>query len=190
MPNPLTEQDRELLARAGELHRPLARAARVAHSNGTCLAIFGALTILVAMFGPDFPALLLGGCVLWVGIAERRAGARLRNADPAAPRLLARNELILMGAIALYGMLKLTLLRPTSESLEKLIGDSASGIDVKELLDSMTTAVYATVIIVALVYQGGMARYFSRKRPDVERFNAEVPHWARAVIEGMSGSAR
>jgi hypothetical protein len=182
MSNPLSAQDQELLGRAAELYRPLARAARIAHVNGSGFVIFGGLTLLVALFEPDYVAILLGACVTAVGIDERRAGDRLSAADPAAPRRLARNELLLLAAIAVYGLLKLTLLRPDGEELERTFGRALPELDVGGLVDSMTTATYATVIAVALLYQGGLARYFARKRADVDRFNAEIPEWARKVV--------
>ena len=186
MSNPLSEQDSRLLTLAGQLHRPLVRAAKIAVSNGTWLAIFGALTILIEIFEPDYAALLLGGCVLWVGLAERRAGVRMRNADPTAPKLLARNELILMGAIVLYGVLKLTLLRSNSDELVKTLGDSLPDLDVQGLMNTATTIVNLAMIAVAIVYQGGMALYYSRKVQDIERFHAEIPEWARKLASQMS----
>ncbi len=185
MSDPLNDNDRELLARAAELQRPLARAAKIAHANGSGLVVFGGLTIFVALFGPDYVALLLGAAVTGVGIVERRAGARLRQADPAAPRRLAVNELCLLGAIVVYGVLKLTLLRPDGAELERAIGDSLPGMDVKGIMDSTVTAFYGLMLAIAVGYQGGLAIYFSRKKEAVARFNSEIPEWARKVLRTL-----
>lgn len=187
MPEPTSEKDRELLLRAAELQRPLARAAKVARSNGTWLAIFGGLTVLFGVFGPDYVAILLGACLVAVGVRERRLGAQLGHGDSAAARRLAQNEMILLGATLVYCTLKLTLLRPNVDELQDALGNSMPDLDVEGLLDSMSSVVYGTVMIVALLYQGGMARYFLHRQPDVERFNAEVPHWARDMLTKMSG---
>jgi len=187
MSDPLSDQDKDLLAFAAELHRPLARAAKVAHGNGGWLMLFGGIGILLGFMGPDWTSLLLGAAVAAVGFLERRAAERLRRADPDAPQLLARNELVLMVVLVGFGVLLLTLLRSSGEDLEKAVGGSMPGIDLKDISNAMTNAVGATTIAVALLYQGGMARYFLKKRRDVERFLAEVPEWAREVVMQMAG---
>ena len=186
MSDPLSEQDKDTLAIAAELHRPLARAAKVAHGNGGWLMVFGGIGLLLGLMGPDWVSLLLGGAGVAVGFLERRGAERMRRADPEAPRLLARNELVLMGILVAYGVLLLTVLRGSNE-LEQAVGGSVPGLDVKAMTDAITKAFGATVIGVPLLYQGGMARYFLRKRRDVERFLAEVPEWARDVVVQMAG---
>jgi hypothetical protein len=187
MSDPLSETDKDLLAHAAELHRPLARAAKVAHTNGGWLLLFGGIGILLGFMGPDWVSLVIGGAVAGVGFVERRGGERLRRADPEAPGLLARNELVLMAVLVVFGVLLLTLLRSTSEELDKAVGGSLPGVDIEELSNAMTNVVGATTIAVALLYQGGMARYFLRRRRDVERFLAEIPEWARDVVMQMAG---
>ncbi len=185
MTDPLSAQDRDLLARAAELQRPLARAAKIAHTNGSGYVVFGGLTLFVALFGPDYVALLLGVAVTGVGIVERRAGARLRDGDPAAPARLAVNELCLLGAIGVYAVLKLTLMRPDNEDIYKQVGDALPGIDVKSATESIVTAFYGLMIAIAVGYQGGLAIYFSRRKEAVARFNSEVPQWARKVLKTL-----
>jgi hypothetical protein len=87
---------------------------------------------------------------------------------------LARNELLLLGATLVYCTLKLTLLRPNSEELERAVAGSLPDLDVQGLLDQATTLIYTTVMGVATLYQGGMALYYLRRKPDVERFHAEL----------------
>ncbi|MHC5210361.1 MAG: hypothetical protein ACYTG2_06565 [Planctomycetota bacterium] len=182
----LSSEERELLQAAVALHAPLARAARLGAANGLGYAIFGVLTLLFSVFGLDLVGLALGAVLLTVGILERRGAASLRHADPAAPGLLARNELVLMGAIVLYATLRLTILRDDSAALEQQLGDtSALGIDVGELMESMNTMVFATVAAVALLYQGGMARYFLLRRPMLDEYVSTCPDWAREVVEGL-----
>lgn len=170
------------------LHAPLARAARLGRANGLGYAIFGLLTILFSLFGPDLVGLALGAVLLATGVVEQRASARLRRADPAAPVLLARNELVLMGAIVTYAVLRLTVLRDDSAALERQLGDTRGlGIDVGALMESLNTMVFATVAAVSLLYQGGMARYFLRRRAMLAEYVDSCPEWARAVVEELEG---
>src|SRR5258706_408204 len=113
----MTPADKAALQATAELHRGLARAAAVARNNALGYAVFGALTLLVALFGPDVVGLAIGVVVTGVGVAQIRAAVRLRHGDLAAPRALARNELVLMGGIIGYCLLKLTLLRDSRADL-------------------------------------------------------------------------
>ena len=63
----------------------------------------------------------------------------------------------------------------------EMLGESA-GIDVADLIDAMARVVYGSVIAVSLLYQGGMALYFLRRAPLVERNARETPEWARETL--------
>jgi hypothetical protein len=183
----LTAEQRSQLELAIELHRPLARAANLGRSNARGYVAFGVLTLLFAgLLGPDALGLAIGAVVTGVGVAQLRAAKRLRAADPAAPRALARNELLLLGGIAAYAILKLTLLADSGEDLARQVGDTGGlGIDIAELSSSLNTLVYACVLAVTLIYQGGLALYFLRRRPMLERYLAEAPEWARSTVESL-----
>ena len=183
----LSAEQRSQLEQAVALHRPLARAASLARSNARGYVLFGALTLVVAIaFGPDPLGLAIGAVVTGIGAAQLRATRRLAAADASAPRALARNELLLMGAIAGYAVLKLTLLRETGEDLEAQLGDTgALGVDIAELAQSMNTLLYTTVLAVTLLYQGGLALYFLRRRPALERYLTGAPEWARTTVESL-----
>ncbi|HZM01080.1 MAG TPA: hypothetical protein VFD43_12600 [Planctomycetota bacterium] len=180
------EGQRAQLELAAALHRPLARAAQLGRSNAWGYAIFGVLTLLLAALGPDPLALAVGAVVTGVGVAQLRAARRLRAADPRAPRAMARNELLLMGAIGLYALLKLTLLAETGEALRSSGVDATGlGLDIEELARSLNTLVYSGVLAVTLLYQGGLALYFLRRRATLERYLAEAPEWARTTVESL-----
>jgi len=181
---PLTSEDKGALQAAAELHRPLARAAAVGRSNALGYVIFGGLTLLMGVSGPDVPGLAIGVILTGVGVGQLRAVPRLKHGDPEATRTLARNELLLMAGIIGYSVLKLTVLREVDPALKQAdTGDL--GLDLGELADSLTTAVYSTFIAVTLIYQGGLSLYYKRRRPMAERYLAEAPEWAREVVESV-----
>ncbi len=183
----MSPEEREQLQQAAELHRPLARAAALGGKNGAGLVIFGVLTLLVSAFEPDFVGLAIGAVVTTTGFVERRFAARLITADEAAPKILACNELLLLLGIVTYGVLKLTLLRESGAELARQVGDTGNlGIDIEALAESLNTAVYATVIAVALLYQGGMASYFLRRREMIAAYRERCPAWAREIVEGLA----
>jgi len=175
-----TTTEQRDLARAAVLGAPLRRAAKLARANGLGYAVFGALTILLSL-PLDVAGLLLGGCLLAVGISQQRTAPGLVAGDIAAPGLLARNELLLFGAITGYALAQMTFLRASSATDLEMLGDSA-GVDVAGLVDAIAGAVYGGVILTSLLYQGGMALYFRRRTPIVETYAREVPEWARATL--------
>ncbi len=182
----MSESDRALLVSAAELRRPLARAARTGAGNGLGYAIFGGLSIAFAVMSWDFIGLALGGVLLGVGLSERAQATRLLGGDRRAPLLLARGELVLLGALVLYALLGFLMPPVGIDELQRQIGSNkAFAIDVRRMAKLISTAWYGTVLATALLYQGGMARYFLRRRSDVARYLDEVPDWARRFVESM-----
>jgi len=185
-PEPTTLSNQAALRAAAELHRPLARAAAVARNNALGYVAFGALTLLLSAPRLDLPGIAIGAVLTGVGVAQLRTAPRLRRADPAAPGMLARNEAVLLVAIVIYCVLQLTVLRTSSAALGDQLADAGDvGVELDALLDSVNAAVYCIFLGVALVYQGGLALYFKRRRPALERYLAETPDWARATIEAL-----
>ena len=177
-----TEQQEEL-RRAAELHRPIARAAALGRRNGMSILVFGVLSLLFSLSDFDLLGLSIGGLLIGTGFVEMRTSRLLARADPFAPRILARNELVLMAGISVYCILKLTVLKGGAEELAaQLDGMTDLGTDVVALTESLTQLIYATFLVVTLLYQGGMARYFLRRRGMIEAFLRECPEWARQVV--------
>src|SRR5262245_49128289 len=87
------EQDREMLAHAATLRAPLARAARLAATNGTGYVVFGTATMLLSLSTAlsDLVALAVGATLVFVGVTARRLAPRLCEGDAGAARGLARN---------------------------------------------------------------------------------------------------
>ena len=183
----MSTEDRAWLPRAAELHRPLARAAKLGMGNGMGYAVFGGLSLVFACLGLDIIGLILGAVLFGVGFYERAQSKRLLQADTAAPLRLAYGELVLLGAIALYGVLGLTVLPGASDVLQQQLGGTKGlGLDVQKIANSISTIWYTMAIAVSLLYQGAMARYFLKRRSDMTRYLEEVPAWARQVVESMA----
>jgi hypothetical protein len=92
--------------------------------------------------------------------------------------------------IVIYGILGLTCCAPperrnSRSSAHRPGGIEGLGQDLRELTEAVDTLWYALIIGVALIYQGGMARAFLRRRADLARYLTEVPGWARNVVESM-----
>jgi hypothetical protein len=177
------EQDREMLARAATLRAPLARAARLAASNGTGYVVFGALTALFSLSTElsDLVALAVGATLVFVGITARRLAPRMRDGDADAARGLARNELVLLAAIAVYCLLMLTVVSPVSDEIDDMLSSGGFAVDIT----SMSRTFYALILTIAVLYQGGLSRYFFSKAALAEAYVAKVPEWARHAVAAL-----
>jgi hypothetical protein len=184
---PMSTEDRAWLPRAAELQRPLARAAKLGMGNGMGYAVFGGFSLVFACLDWDIVGLILGAVLLGVGLYERAQSKRLLQADTAAPRRLACGELVLLGAITLYGVLGLTVLPAAGDVLQQQLGGTKGpGLDVQKIANFISTIWYTTAVAISLLYQGAMARYFLKRRSDMTRYLEEVPAWAREVVESMA----
>jgi len=177
------EKDREMLTRAATLRAPLAKAGKLAASNGSGYLVGAVFTVLLSMSTalPDLIALGVAAVLVYVGVQARRLGPRLRNGDAEAARALARNELLLLAAISLYCLLMVTVVKPVSSELDDALRASGSHIDTA----GMAKAVYAIVFVVTLLYQGGLARHFRKHVPLAEEYVLEVPEWAREAVASL-----
>ena len=179
------EKDREMLALAATLRAPLAKAGKLAASNGTGYVAAAVLTALCSLSTalPDLVALGVAAVLVFVGVQALRLGPRLRNGDADAGRALARNELLLFAAISIYCLLMVTVVKPTSDELDDALRAAGSKLDTAGL----AKAVYAIVFAVTLLYQGGLARHFRKRAADAEAYVFEVPQWARDAVAGLPG---
>lgn len=177
----------EALRRAAELRVPLVRAAKRADFYAAGYLVLGSLGALFGLMGPDTASLSVGLAVAAVGWDERRQARRLRRGEPGAARTLARDELLLLGVIAVYCALSLTVLRADTRELQAALGGSLQGLDVQAISDRLTNILYPTVFAVSLVFQGLLARHYAGREPDAARYRDEAPEWARAALESAGG---
>jgi hypothetical protein len=175
----MSEEDRlELVATAKRLE-PLKRAARRGRANGLGYVVFGGLSLLLSISSnPDWLGLLIGAVLIGAGLVEYSQASRLGFGDPVAPARMAQAELTLLGAILIGSVIKLVF--PSSAPGEL----SGLGLDVADLIDSVTKLVYGVAMVVSILYQGGMARYFLKRRNDVAIYLAS-PDWARSLTQSM-----
>ena len=182
----LSAEDRLELVEAVKRLEPLKRAARLGSANGLGYAVFGGLSILLSISSsPDWTGLLIGAVLIGAGLVERSQAARLGQGDPVAATRMAQAELALLGAILVGCAIKLVF--PSSASTElREVGDlSGLGLDMGDLIGSLTRLVYSVVMVVSILYQGGMARYFLRRRSDVAIYLAS-PGWARSLAQSIN----
>ena len=183
----MSAEEHDQLRRTAATFRPIARAASSSHKNGVGVLACGVLSVVLSL--PDFglPGLAIGTLLVATGVLQVRVSRRLARADPSAPKALAKNELVRMAGLLAFCVLQLTVLRGSrgADLAKQLEGTDTLGVDVAALTDSLNTLIYSTCIAVTLIYQGGMARYFLRRRAMIAAY-LQCPEWARRVVEDLA----
>ncbi|MBK7403955.1 MAG: hypothetical protein IPJ41_04820 [Phycisphaerales bacterium] len=177
----LTEADYAELARAGARLRPIRRAAAIAKLDGTMLACFGVVSLLAGLFGATE---FVTGCVL-MGLAwnELAAGSRLLRLDPAAPRRLAINQLLLAGAVVGYAAWKgyqsmhaPSELASHSAELDSIMG-AGGGASLERFTAAVSVGVYGALAIGSIICQGLTSWYYASRGGILRKHLASTPEW-------------
>lgn len=172
---PLSPEEREELARASERSRKLMGATKVAAFNAWTFAIFAGLSILFGLVDRSLVGLAVGIALAIIARNEFRGRALLQDYRPEGPRLLTRNALWLMALIVLYCLWAIhgatSTPNPSYAQLEE-----AAGLD-QGYISRITAFAYAAVIVLTVLLQGLMARYYHRRTGMVQEHLTETPAW-------------
>jgi hypothetical protein len=170
------ENFRELEAARYAL-RKIRRAAGAARFEGYSIAIFGGLTILMGI--TSVTDILIGLVLTAVGVIEIVAGGRLRRLDVGAIRILTFNQLSFAVLIFLYAsvMLHGEMVHPLSDVGDadaQLLGQA--GPAALSMTHEIMMLVYASLIVAAL-FEAGMAGYFYSRGAHLDQYLAQTPEW-------------
>jgi hypothetical protein len=178
-PGPLSVEHQQQLADAHRRAGKVIAASKVAAFNGWTAAVFAALTLPFALFGPS--ALLISAGLGVIAYNELRGRKLLRRFDLRGPRLLGFNQLGLLGMIIIYGVWRiwagLTGPNPYEEhiaatpELESMLGPVA------ELHVTLTLLVYVSVIVFSIIFQGLTAWYYFSRLGHIRAYRAQTPAW-------------
>lgn len=150
------------------------RVGRIARLNGGSIAVVAGAGALFSLAGGDLVPAAFGAAVLAAGLAEHRAGRRLASLehDPDALRpTLVRAELAVLAAILGYAAWRLATASVAAELAqlpeeERAMVEALAGGDralLEQLFESALRITYGAVVAVALVYQGGMAWWYTTR---------------------------
>lgn len=201
-PGPLTVEQLSLLERAFERRQILARAVTLARANGIGLFVTAFLALLCSFFQPSLVAIaVVLGTIGWV---ELRGARMLQRLDLRAPAWLARNQLALLLAVAIYCAFAiysglhstnpLADLANTSPEMsaqldelsQSLGGNESSGLT-DHVYPIAVVGFYLTVLAGCALYQG-LCAYFYAKRAAVLRAHVELtPPWVLQLQRRVLG---
>jgi hypothetical protein len=162
--------------------KALKRVRAIARVNGWSIAIFGGLSVLLALALGDVSSMAIGVLVAVAGAMEIRGGRKLGRRDPEGMKLLVRSQMFLLAIILVYCATRLgsfdaeTMMGNVTPDMEALLKESGiTRAEILPLVRLVFYAVYLTVAVVCLFYQGGMAIYYRRKTRLVTAALQELP---------------
>lgn len=191
--SPLSVENHQALAQAQQRARKIGRAAAVAAFNGWTLAALALVSAACALTSLSawIVTALLAGCAY----IELQGRSQLRSFDPRAARRLGWNQLALMSGVMLYSLWQLAvgLFGPSALSSELAANpELRSVIGSVEQLDGLyrllVCGVYGSVMLFALVFQGGNAWYYFTRQRLIEQYLTSTPQWILDVQRAMRGN--
>lgn len=176
---PLTPEHHAQLAQAQQRRKKINRAVKVASFNAWSFAIFAGFSLLFVIF--NVASLIAGLALAGLAYNEFRGRRQLRQLNVLGPRTLGINQIICCLLIALYCGFKIygamTGEGIYAQSIEAS-PELASMLEPMEgVIQKITIATYALILIVGVGAQGLTAwYYFSRKR-HLEDYLQQTPAW-------------
>ncbi|MEA2709100.1 MAG: hypothetical protein QOF78_1701 [Phycisphaerales bacterium] len=159
--------------------KKIRKGVNVALFDGWSIAIFAGLTLLSGLF--SFVGLLLGAGMAAAAFIELKGVKRLRALDLDAPKTLAWNQVFLGGLLFTYAVYSLwTVYTGRTElatQLDAYPEMAYMAANVSDLARLIGTLVYGTLIVVAVVCQGGTALFYLSRRKYMEAYLRETPQW-------------
>lgn len=152
----------------------LSRVYRLARRDGTLvLAIAGFFALLSAAAG-DHIGVTVGLLVAGAGAIELHGSHLLRLGETRAMRWLIGSQFFLMAAVIAYCAVRLATYDPrfinqalTPELRQSFAQAGYTGGALNELVERVYHLTYGAVALVTLLYQGGMALHYARRRESV-----------------------
>ncbi|HRX80788.1 MAG: hypothetical protein H6821_05085 [Planctomycetaceae bacterium] len=183
---PLAAEHHHELALANERSKKIRKAAGVAAFNGWMTGIFAVTSAPFAPF--SIVGFLITAGLAVVAYNEFQGRKRLLQFDESAPRFLGWNQVGFLSMIIVY-CLWMIFTGLTGEG--PFAAEVAAKPELAQVLDSVegfdyiykmiVLALYGTVIVLSVIFQGWNAYYYFGRRQHVEDYVRETPAWVLDV---------
>jgi hypothetical protein len=179
-PSPtLTPEHLDQLTTARTQSKKIRRAIAVAAFDGYTIATFAGLTLLTGLTDPA--SILLGLAMSAVAIIELRAGNKLRRLNPAAAKTLGFNQLAFAAVLIVYAITRLIAAyhAPSPYQAYKSADPAMAKMlnPIEDLSRLVNVGIYAAMIGIACVAQGGLALYYFSRAKHLHRYVHTTPQW-------------
>lgn len=200
--SPLDEAQYALVQEGARDYKKIKKVSWIALGSSTVTLAFGVLAAPITVFWPSFAAAFITVGLLAVGVMEFMGYRKLLQADPSAARWLARNQLVFLGLIIVYcGIQMLTFstedlkreaMSPEFRAQMNAMPEMAADIDrsIEQYGPIATYGFYSLVIVVSVLFQGGLALYYYTRHKLLDAFQLRPPWVRRLLVECSPESAR
>lgn len=162
-------------------HETLDRVCRLARFEGRSLLVLAGLFSLLAAYQRDGIGAVAGCLAAAVGVIELNGVNRLRQASVSGLSWIIGSQIALLLTVLAYAILRATTFDPdtvarliTTETRAEFAELGLREDQILPMLEKSYVGVYVTVALVSVVYQGGMALYYRRRRDAVRRALEDV----------------
>lgn len=152
----------------------LARVYRLARFDGTGVLLLSGLFALLSASTGDYIGTAAGLAVAAAGAIELHGTQLLRHGEPRGMRWLVGSQFVLMAGVLAYCTLRLLSFSPdlidyvlTPDLRATFLKAGYRPDELNELVRRIYYLTYSAVAVVTLLYQGGMALYYARRREPV-----------------------
>lgn len=198
-PNPptptpgMTPEQVRMVREAKARTKKIRRAASVASFNAWTLAIFAAISLVIALWG-DVTSMVMTVALGVPAFIEFRGAAMFRQVEPRAPEMLGINQLALTGVILAYcgwNAYAAMALQPAatpvnsgSAEVDAMYADMTASMS--KSLGPLVAGLYAVVGVLAAAGTLVNAWYYFSRKPILEKFIAETPEWVVETLRAAS----
>ena len=191
---PLHEDDFRQIATAMAGFKAIRSAARTAWMSAATTLTIGAFSALFFLVWPSWEGALVAVGLCAVGAVEYWGHCRMRRAEVAAAGILAKNQLAFLGLIVIYSLaqmatfstqkLKADALSPEVRSQMAAMPSMQRAIDgpIDRYAPLVTYGFYGLVIVMSVLFQGGLALYYFSRKKRLVAFHSQTPDWVRRVV--------
>lgn len=162
-------------------HEILDRVCRLARFEGRSLLIVAGLFSLLAAYQRDGVGAFAGCLAAAAGVVELNGVNRLRQASLSGLSSIVGSQIALLLTVVTYAILRATSFDPAAVAqlvnAETRAEFAALGLREEQIVPMLKKSylgLYVTVGLVSVVYQGGMALYYHRRRDAIRRALEDV----------------
>lgn len=162
-------------------HETLDRVCRLARFEGRSLLILAGAFSLLAAYQRDGVGAFAGCLAAAVGVAELNGVNRLRQISLSGLSWIVGSQIALLLTIVTYAILRATRFDPVATAqlvnAETRAEFAALGLREEQIipmLEKSYIGLYVTIGLISVVYQGGMALYYHRRRATIRRALEDV----------------
>ena len=164
------------LTDARAAHKYIRRAVAVANFDGWSIAVFAFLNCLCGF--TDLTSMIVGLAMGAMAFVEIRGASQLRRLDETAPRRLGFNQVLLGMLLCAYAVWQIYQYLHAPSALAAVTqADPRVGKRFEDMFRSLAVALYGSLIIFAIVAQGGAALFYFTREKYIRTYRQRTPAW-------------